>query len=233
MADDRLLAETLGEFARTMARGYAISYVLHDLVQRAVDVAKVDGAGVSLQEGTRLRFVTAVDERITVLERIQECEQIGPCIEAWQTGTAVTIADLGQLGGRWGAYEPAAAEMGIAAVAGIPLRVRSDVVGALDLYRNTPGEWSAAHLRIAGALADMAASYVVNASELERQRRLTEQLQEALDSRIVIEQAKGVLAAERNVSVDDAFELLRGHARRHNSNLRSVAEAVVKLGLRP
>jgi len=79
----------------------------------------------------------------------------------------------------------------------------------------------------------MATSYVANASELERQQRITEQLERALESRIVIEQAKGIIAAERRVSVDRAFELLRGYARSHNADLRTTADAVVRLGLRP
>ena len=94
-------------------------------------------------------------------------------------------------------------------------------------------DWTADDLDAARILADMATSYVINASELDRQRRVNEQLKEALASRIVIEQAKGALAAERGISVDEAFEVLRRHARSHSMNLRKVADAVVTLGLRP
>jgi AmiR/NasT family two-component response regulator len=88
-------------------------------------------------------------------------------------------------------------------------------------------------VRAARVLGDMAASYVANASDLEQSRRTTEQLREALESRIIIEQAKGMLASEYRISVDQAFVVLRDHSRRHGASLRGVAEAVVTLGLRP
>jgi transcriptional regulator with GAF, ATPase, and Fis domain len=233
MADEKLLSAALSEFARTLVKRFAISDVLDDLAQRVTLVLGIAGAGVSLREGDRLRFVTAVDERTTNLERIQEREQAGPCIDAWRSGEVVTVADLRATAGAWRAYGQAARAAGIVAVAGVPMSVERTVIGALDLYDARVNEWDRDDLAAARVLADMATSYVVNASELDRQRRTTEQLQEALDSRIVIEQAKGIIAAERGVSVDEAFEVLRRHARSRNTHLRAVADAVVNLGLRP
>jgi GAF domain-containing protein len=223
----------MAAFARTMAQRFAISDALHDLVQRLGAVLELDGAGVSLEESGRLRFVTANDERSSNLERVQEREQDGPCIDAWRTGEVVAIPDLRRSRGRWPAYEPVALAGGVVAVAGIPMRTNGETIGALDLYAGEPRAWSDEDIMAAGVLADVATGFVVNASELDRQRRLNEQLQAALDSRVVIEQAKGIMAAQRNVSIDAAFELLRNHARNHNSSLRAVAEAVVNLGLRP
>lgn len=113
------------------------------------------------------------------------------------------------------------------------MMVDSRALGALNLYADQPRQWSDDDLAAARVLADMATSYIVNASELERAQRTAEQLQEALDSRIVIEQAKGILAADGRLEMDQAYQVLRRHARNHSASLRSVAEAVVNLGLRP
>lgn len=238
MADQKLLMRALSEFAGTLAKGFAVSDVLHDLTEQVTAVLGIDGAGVSVQdgvsvqEGDRLQFVAALNERATLLESIQEADQAGPCVEAWRTGEAFTIADLRQEPHRWDRYERAAREAGVVAIAGIPMRCDGLHIGALDLYSTTPREWSDDDLESARILANMASSYIIHASEADQQRRLNEQLREALDSRIVIEQAKGILAAERQISVDAAFAILRRHARSHSVSLRSVAEAVVKLGMR-
>jgi GAF domain-containing protein len=233
MADQKLLTQALSEFARTLAKGFAISDVLNDLAGQVTMVLGVDGAGVSVEDSGRLHFVTALDERCTALERAQENGQAGPCVDAWYSGRPVTIADLRETSHGWGAYEQVAREAGIVALAAVPLRRDGECIGALDLYSATRRDWSADDLDAARILADMATSYVVNATELDRQRCVNEQLKRALDSRVVIEQAKGALAAERGISVDEAFEVLRRHARSQSRSLREVAEGVVKLGLRP
>jgi GAF domain-containing protein len=233
MADQTLLTQTLSEFAATLVKGFAVSDVLHDLAERVTTVLGVDSAGVSVQESGRLCFITALDERSATLEQAQERAQAGPCLDAWRSGAPVTITDLREGPPRWGSYDQVAHEAGIVAVAGIPMRLDGGSIGALDLYSAVPREWSPDDLHTARVLADMATSYVINASELDRQRRINRQLQDALDSRIIIEQAKGVLAAELGISVDKAFDLMRHHARDHNANLRAVAQRVVNLGLRP
>jgi len=233
MADLELLTDALSGFARTLARGSAISEVLTDLAERITAALGVASAGVSVLESGKLRFAVASDERSADLERVQEAVQAGPCVDACLTGKIVTVADLSVTSPGWGAYQQAARDAGIVAVASVPMRHNGESIGAVDLYSAPQRNWSAADLRAAGILADMATGYLVQAWELDRQCRVNEQLREALDSRIVIEQAKGVLAAERRISVDEAFEVLRRHARSHSASLRSVAEAVVSLGLRP
>jgi GAF domain-containing protein len=233
MADQRLLTQTLSEFASTLVKDFSISDVLHDLAERATAVVGADSAGVSLQQAGHLRFATALDERCSNLERVQESEQAGPCVDALRRGEAIAVADLAEAVGGWGNYGQAARKAGIAAILGVPMRLDGEKIGTLNIYSNTRRQWSGEDLDAARVLADIATSYVINASKLAQQRRINEQLQEALDSRIVIEQAKGILAAERGISIDEAFELLRQHARSHRAALRSVAEAVVSLGLRP
>jgi GAF domain-containing protein len=232
MADQKLLTQTLSEFASTLVQDFTISDVLHDLAERATAVVGADSAGVSLQHAGHLRFATALDERCSNLERVQEGEQAGPCVDALQAGEVVAVADLAEVPG-WAAYVQAARAAGVAAILGVPMRLDGEKIGTLNIYSCTRREWAQEDLDAARVLADIASSYVINASKLARQRRVSEQLREALTSRIVIEQAKGILAAERGISINKAFELLRGHARSHRASLRSVAEAVVDLGLRP
>ncbi len=233
MADQELLTYAVSEFARTLAQGFALSEVLNDLAERVAAVVGAAGAGVSLLESGQCRFAAASDERSAALERLQEAGQAGPCVDACLTGKTVTVSSLTEAASEWAGYRQAVRDAGIAAVAAVPMCHNGESVGTVDLYDVSPRDWSAEDLRVAGILADMATGYLVQAWELARQYRLNEQLQEALDSRIVIEQAKGALAAERHISVDEAFKVLRRHARNHSVTLRSVAEAVVNLGLRP
>ena len=233
MADQKLLTTTLSEFAATLVQGFAISDVLHDLAERVAAVVEVDSVGVYLRDDGTLRFVTALDEPSAAAERVQEEEQEGPCVDAWRSSSVITVTDLRENRQRWPGYVAAAVQAGIVAVAGIPMYLGGQHIGVLNLHSRRRRDWSAEDLDAARVLADIAASYVINASRLDQQRRINEQLQEALASRVVIEQAKGILAAEHGISVDKAFEVLRQHARQRGATLRAVAEAIVHLGLRP
>ncbi len=233
MASQELLIRSASEFARSLAATPGISDVLTDLAERAAAVLGVAGAGVSVPESGGFRFAAASDERAASLERAQEAGQAGPCVDACLTGKAVTVADVSRAERGWGACEQAARDAGIVAVASVPICHAGQCIGTLDLYSTARRNWSADDLAAAGLLADIATSYLVHSRELDQQGRVNEQLREALHSRIVIEQAKGVLAAERRISVDEAFEVLRRHARSHSVSLHSVAEAVVGLRLRP
>jgi GAF domain-containing protein len=233
MADQELLTHAVAEFAQTLARGSAISEVLNDLAERVTAVLGVAGAGVSVLESGKVHLAAASDERAAGLQRAQETSQAGPGVDACLTGKTVTVASLPGTSGEWDTLRQAARAAGIVAVASVPMRHENQSIGAVDLYSDSRRDWFAGDLRAAGILADMTTGYLVQARELDQQRRVIGQLREALDSRIVIEQAKGVLAAERHIPVDEAFEVLRRHARSHAVSLRSVAEAVVSLGLRP
>jgi AmiR/NasT family two-component response regulator len=111
------------------------------------------------------------------------------------------------------------------------MRLDDQIIGALNLYSYEPRKWSDGDIAVAGVLADVATSYVVNASKLRQQEQLSEQLQEALESRVVIEQAKGITAHKNVVTIDQAYQLMRRHARDNNASLRVVAEAIVAVGL--
>lgn len=233
MTDQAALTRVLREFARLLVNDYEISDALHDLVDGVTEVLGITGAGVSLADDGNVHFATAVSEPISMLERAQEETQAGPCVEAHRSGREVLVPDLFDGPPRWPLVIRAASRAGIVAVAGIPMRLNDAKVGALNLYHNARRDWDEEELGAARLLADVTTGHLANAARLDRIRHTAEQLRTALDTRVIIEQAKGVLAGERNITVDAAFELLRSHARAHNSSLRSVAQAVVNLRLRP
>ena len=155
----------------------------------------------------------------------------GPCRDAYETGEVVRVSDVREESARWPEFAATATRRGVAGVAGIPMRLADKIIGTLNLYSAGPREWSDKDIAVAGVLADVATSYVVNASMLRQQEQLSEQLQHALESRVVIEQAKGITAFKNAVTVDQAYRLIRRHARNNNASLRMVAEAIVAVGL--
>ena len=228
-----LLHDVLKRFARTLTGRFDVSEVLYELTQRSVEILRATSAGVSLAspDGT-LMFAAASAEAAAELERSQQELQEGPCYEAFRTSANVFVEDLSRRT-EWPGYRKTAERAGMSSVAGIPL-VSGDVrVGALDVYSAEPRKWESNDVAAAETIAHIATAYLLNSSQLEDARRLNGQLQEALDARVLIEQAKGMLAGERGISVDSSFEMLRQHARRNSATLRAVADAVVNLGLRP
>lgn len=151
----------------------------------------------------------------------------GPCWQAFATGEAVVVADL-TAEPRWPEFTATALDLGFRGVAGFPLHVDGDRIGALDVYNDAPLRLTSEDRDAACVLADVAAAYVVNARAIGESRRLNEQLQQALDSRVVIEQAKGVLAERLRVGPYDAFVMLRNYARRNGARLRTVAQGVLE-----
>ena len=232
MYDRDLLWSTLSGFTRTIVGPYDVDTMLGDLTGAATDLLRLVGSGVSLIQDGRLTNATSIPPRLSSIEVVQEQTQTGPCVQASRTGEVIAVSDLRVRAQEWGAYCAAGAETGVLAVAGIPMTLGETKVGALNLYAAVVREWSDDDLAIAKVLADMATGYLINASQLSKEHQLNEQLQHALNSRIIIEQAKGMLAATHTISVEAAFELIRGHARSHHASLRSVADTVVNLGLR-
>ena len=225
------LHDLLRSFAHKMAGGYDTTAVLHDLCDQVAQIFGVTGAGVALVDSAGdLRFVTATVERVVEIERTQEKLQEGPCYAALDTGNPKVVSDIAG-SEQWPRYRPHAERLGLRSVLGVPLSIGDQRIGALNIYDAERREWADEEVAASRVLADMAAAYVINATELEQSRRLATQLQEALDSRVVIEQAKGKLAGSEGISVDQAFNRLRRHARNNNASIRQVAQSVVELGL--
>src|SRR3954463_7696910 len=193
------------------------------------DVLDLTGAGVTLVHDGKQRFVTAAVEAIARLERVQEDHQLGPCVDAVTTAQPTTVSDLDDedTSQRWPEYSNAAKTAGIRAVAGIPMLAEGSAIGAVNLYAREPRTWPAEDLRVASVFANIATGYLMHASVAQQHQRTAEQLQQALSTRLIIEQAKGVLATKRETTVDDAFLTLRTYARDHQAPIHDVARDVV------
>jgi GAF domain-containing protein len=232
MYDRPLFLKTLSRFAVVLPAHYDLEVALSELTESATQVLGLSGSGVTMAEEGRLRFVTAVGQASGELERNQEQQQAGPGRDAYDTGEVVRITDVRLESTRWPEFAATAARLNVAGVAGIPMRLADQIIGALNLYAPEPREWSDEDMAVAAVLADVATSYVVNASKLRQQEQLSEQLQHALQTRIVIEQAKGITSQQNAITIDQAYHLIRGHARSNNASLRTVSEAIVAVGLR-
>ena len=233
MYDRPLFIRTLSRFAVVLPANYDLEAALSDLAESVTQVLGLSGSGVTMADDAgRLCFVTAVNQSSGELERNQERHQSGPCRDAYDTGEVVRVTDVRLESTRWPEFSAVATSLKVAGVAGIPMRLADKIIGALNLYAPLPREWSDEAIAVAGVLADVATSYVVNASKLRQQEQLSEQLQQALKSRIVIEQAKGIVSQKNAVTIDQAYDVMRSHARNNNASLRTVAEAIVAVGLR-
>ncbi len=230
MPNPETLLDSLERFAAALTGGYGIGDVLHNLTEEMAEVLNVTGAGVTLVHDGRLRFVTAAVEAIATLERVQENWQKGPCIDAVASAGTVSVGDISSAdaGERWPDYVIAAKTTGIQAVAGIPMLAEGEAIGAVNLYDSQPRNWSAEDLRVATVFASIATGYLTHASAAQKQQRTAEQLQQAMNTRLIIEQAKGVLANRREITVHDAFQTLRKYARDHNARIHDVCRAVVR-----
>ncbi len=232
MYDQPLFLQTLSRFAVVLPVRYDLETTLSELTESVTAVLGLSGSGVTMAEEGRLRFVTAVSEASRELECNQEEQQAGPCRDAYDLGAVVKVTDVREESARWPEFSATAARLNVAGVAGIPMRLADQIIGALNLYSPEPREWSDEDIAVASVLADVATSYVVNASKLRQQEQLSEQLQEALESRVVIEQAKGITAEQHAVTIDQAYQRMRRHARTNNASMRLVAEAIVAVGLK-
>lgn len=226
--DERLLAQTFVELADNLVADFDLIDFLRLLTDRCVGMLGVNSAGVLLADPNgHLRVMAASDERVRLLELFQLQNDEGPCLDCYRAGTPVTIPDLAAEADRWPRFVPMAQQCGFAAVQTLPMRLRDDVVGALNLFRTDPGPFDAVDAPIAQALADVATISLLQQRSTHRSDALNEQLQNALNSRVLIEQAKGKLAERHNMDMEEAFTALRGYARSHHRRLSDLARAFI------
>jgi len=224
---DVQLADVFVEMADTLVDDFDVIDFLHVLTERCVQLLDVSAAGLLLtDQHNALQVVAASSERTRLLELFQLQTDEGPCVDCFHTGQPVSVADLSS-GGRWPRFTAVAAEAGFAAVHALPMRLRADVIGAVNLFGTQPGALDGEKLRIGQALADVATIGLLQQRAIRQRDTLTEQLQHALNSRILIEQAKGVLAERYHLDVADAFTLLRDGARSRKRRLSELAQAIV------
>ncbi|MEU9960653.1 GAF and ANTAR domain-containing protein [Streptomyces sp. NPDC050982] len=226
--NQQLLAKTFVELADNLVADFDLIDFLRLLTDRCVGMLGAGAAGVLLADRDgKLRVMAASDEQVRLLELFQLQNDEGPCLECFRTGAPVIVPDLAREADRWPRFVTAAHLSGFGAVQALPMRLRDEVVGALNLFRATPGPFDPAATLIAQALADVATISLLQQRTTHRSTVLNEQLQTALNSRVLIEQAKGKLAERQNIDMEQAFTALRGYARSHNRRLVDVARAFI------
>jgi GAF domain-containing protein len=222
------LAEVFVEVADTLVDDFDLIEFLRTVTARAAELVDVAAVGLLLADAHgQLQFMAASDEETRLLELFQLQHHEGPCLDAFLSGTPVVNADLRTATHRWPVFAPHAAGLGFRSVHAIPLRLRSRVIGALNLFGADAGSLEPEDVRVVQALADVATIGLLQEQTIHRGEILTEQLQGALNSRVIIEQAKGALARTHDIDVDRAFDLLRTYARNHNRKLVELAHAVL------
>jgi GAF domain-containing protein len=225
---EQRLAEVFVELADTLVEEFDVIDFLQTLTERCVELVDTDAAGLVLDDQRgRLSVIAYTDESARLLELFELQKAEGPCLDCFATGEAIANVDLAASGSRWPVFTEAALGSGFAYSHALPLRLRRQVLGALNLFTVEGRALTEEHLAVAQGMADIATIGLLHERALRDQVVLAEQLQTALHSRIVIEQAKGVLSARAAISVGEAFRRMRTHARRTGQQLTAVAEAVV------
>jgi transcriptional regulator with GAF, ATPase, and Fis domain len=223
---ERALAEAFVTLADTLVADYDVIDVLHQLTIECVELLRVDAAGLLLSDQRgNLQMAAASTERARVVELFQLQSDEGPCLDCFRTSRPIAAPDLR---GRteWPRFIAHTLDTGYRSVHAVPMRLRTETIGALNLFAIQPRALRPDELRIAQALADVATIGILQERAIRRREVLAEQLQVALNSRVIIEQAKGVLAERGQLEMERAFEVLRGHARSTQQRLSDVALAV-------
>ncbi|MBV9380055.1 MAG: GAF and ANTAR domain-containing protein [Streptosporangiaceae bacterium] len=215
--------------ADTLVDDFDIIDFLDMLCQCTIDLLGVTACGILLADHAgKLNLTTASTERARGVELLQLEHAQGPCLDAYRARAALSCPDLAAVGGGWPKFARGALRAGFAAVHALPMHLRDETVGVLNLYRDTPGTLDAGTAELGQALADVATIGILHQRAVRQQEILTGQLQTALNSRVTIEQAKGVLAERMQVTIDEAFAVLRAYARDHNLRLAAVARSVTE-----
>jgi len=224
---ERLLARAFVRLADTLAGEFDIVEFLQGLSADSVEIIGAEAASVMLVNARgELRLVASSEERMRLLELFEIQSAQGPCLDAFGSGHAVQASGA-ESRARWPVFAPRASEAGFHALCAVPMRARADIIGALNLFRGNDQPFSDADLEIARAMAQVATIALIQERAIRERSMLAEQLQGALRSRILIEQAKGMLAEQLSMTVDEAFQLLNKYARDHNRGLTDVARHVV------
>ena len=228
MVSPARLAEVLVDVADTLVDEFDLIEFLQSLTAHTSELVGARATGLLLADPEgRLQLMAASDERAEMVELFQVQAEEGPCQDCYRQGAPIVNADLRAATDKWPQFAPRAVEAGYQSVHAFPMRLRRQVIGALNLFGRDTGDMSASEARLVQALADVATIGLLQQRAIRQSEAVTEQLQTALNSRIVIEQAKGVLAQIHGGTPDQAFERLRDYSRRHRQHLSDVAHAVV------
>jgi GAF domain-containing protein len=229
MARESLLIATLVELADNLVDDFDVIDVLTVLSLRCVEAIDVDAAGVMLASpGGDLQFIATSSESMRVLELLQIQADEGPCVDCYKDGKAIINHELANSDQRWPNFTPRAVALGFHSVHCLPMRLRGRTIGALNFFRKETGLLDEEDVVLAQGLADVATIAILQHRTSLDAKTLNVQLTNALDSRIIIEQAKGKVAQATGTGMDEAFNRLRVHSRNHNLGLTTIASMVVE-----
>jgi transcriptional regulator with GAF, ATPase, and Fis domain len=222
------IAQTFVSLASSLANGNDVVDLLAELTADCARLLDVASAGLLLADRRGVLHVMAGSSEATRnLELFQLQRDQGPCLDCYRTGRAVIVEDLIADAAKWPQFAQAAIDAGFRSVHALPMRLRNNVLGALNLFGTAVGALSEGHLQLGQALADVASVALVQATAAADEETLNRQLQGALDSRIVVEQAKGILSERAGLDMEEAFKQIRRFSRDHNRQLSEVAKALV------
>ena len=228
------VVRALVEMADNLVDDYDVVDLLTGLADRCVNVLGVSAAGVMLASPAgSLGLVASSSEAMRLLELFELQAQEGPCLDAFRTGEPAGHENLEAGSGRWPSFSAAALKAGFQSASALPLRLREVTLGALNLLSVTRAPMDEADVIVARAFADLATLSIVQHRVSTEAQRVNEQLSGALTSRVVIEQAKGVICERADVDLAQAFSRLRAYARNSNRRLTDVARAAIDGTLDP
>ena len=228
MTRESLLVATLVELADNLVDNFDVIDVLTLLCDRAVKSVDVNAAGVMLTApGGELQYLASSSDSMRILELFQIQANEGPCVDCVRDGLPIINLELTSPDERWPRFAPRAIELGFHSVHCLPMRLRGRTIGALNLFRNEMGTLNDEDVIIAQGMADVSTIAILQHRSSLDATTLNDQLSRALNSRIIIEQAKGMVSESTQCTMDEAFERLRAHARNHNLGLTVVATSIV------
>ncbi len=227
MSRESVLARTFVQLADTLVDDFDVVDLLTTLAHRCVEVLDVSAAGLMLATSQGdLRVVASSSEAMRLVELFEVQSREGPCLDCYRTRLPILNQHLGRNSHRWPRFEVVALDAGFRSVHALPMRLRNQVIGALNLFCTAPRDLEEGDAVIGQAFADVATMSVLHHRAVIESQLVSEQLTSALQSRVVIEQAKGALAERLGVDVEVAFSKMRIHARSHNLRLVDVAASV-------
>lgn len=222
------LAHTFVTLADTLVADYDIVDVLQTLVEQSSRILEAADAGILLPNASgELEVVASTSERSHLISLLQLRADEGPCVDAYTSGKVVSVDNIAATYARWPSFATAAEAVGYQSMYAIPMRLRTETIGSLNLFSDRAGPMPSADTTIARALADVATISILQERALRESDIAREQLQRALDSRVLIEQAKGVLAHTERIEMDEAFAMLRSRARSSGRRLSLVAQEII------